>query len=152
MWLTPTNGTSQAMASALAAEHPDEQCPDQPGPDGAGHGVDAFLVDAGLDDRARDHRVEHVEVGPRRDLRHDTAEVGVQVDLRRHHARHHVVAAEHQRRGGLVAARLDAQHQRRLVERTRCAWHISYVVVGDLDVHRVHRCSVSARIEPSSAP
>ena len=46
------------------------------------------------------------------DLGDDASELGVQVDLGRHHARHDVEAAEHQRRGGLVAARLDPEDER----------------------------------------
>ncbi len=64
MWLTPTNGTSHAIANALAADTPTSRAPISPGPTRAGDRVDAFLVDAGLDDRAGDHRVERVEVGP----------------------------------------------------------------------------------------
>ena len=117
MWFTPMNGTSHASASDLAADTPDQQRSDQPRTDGAGDRVDSRVVDAGLDDRTGDHRIEDVEMGTRRDLGDDPAEVGVQVDLGRHHARHHVVATHHQGGRGLVAARLDAEDERRLVDR-----------------------------------
>ena len=103
----------------LRRRHADEQRADQAGPDRARHAVDPRIVDAGLDDRAGDHGVEHVEVRPRGDLGHDATELGVQIDLRRHDARHDVEAAHHQRRRGLVAARLDAEHERRLVDASR---------------------------------
>ena len=96
----------------LGRRHADEQGADQAGPDRAGDGVDAAVVDPGLDDRPGDHRVEQLEVGPAGDLRHDAAERGVQLDLRADDARQHVAAAHHQRRRRLVAARLDAEHER----------------------------------------
>ncbi len=91
-----------------------EQRSDQPGPDGAGDGVDPFGLDARLDDRPGDDRVEQVEMGTAGNLGHHTAVLRVQVDLRRHHAGQHVVTAHHQRRGGLVAAGLDAQDDGRV--------------------------------------
>ena len=52
-------------------------------------------------------------MGAAGDLGHDAAEVGVHLDLARHHARHDVVAAHHQRGRRLVAAGLDAEHEGR---------------------------------------
>ena len=76
-------------------------------------------VDAGLDDRRRDDRVEQLEVGPAGDLGHHAAVRGVEVDLARHDGRHHVVAAHHERRRGLVARGLDAEHDGRGVDRAQ---------------------------------
>ena len=119
MWLTPTNGTSQVSASAFAADTPTSSAPMSPGPDRARHRVDALALDTRLDDGSRDHRVEQVEVGAAGDLGHDAAELGVQVDLGADRAGHDVVAAHHQRCGGLVAAGLDAEHQCRIVTSMR---------------------------------
>jgi hypothetical protein len=96
----------------LGRRHPDEQRPDQTGPDRARHGVDAPVGDARLDDGASDHRVEQLEVRTAGDLGDDAAERGVQFDLRRHDARDDVGSSHHERGRGLVAARLDAEHQR----------------------------------------
>ena len=96
MWLTPDERHVPRHRQRLGRRHADEERPDQTRPDRAGDRVDALLVDACFDDRASDHRIEHVEVRPRSDLRHHTAEVGVQIDLGGHHTRHDVVAAEHQ--------------------------------------------------------
>ena len=119
----------------LGRRHADEQGADQAGPDRAGDGVDAPVLDPGLDDRPGDHRVEQVEVGPAGDLRDDAAERGVQLDLRADDARQDVAAAHHERRGRLVAARLDAEH-----ERVRS--HVA--VVGErqtVDLVIGHRCA-----------
>ena len=111
-WLTPTNGTSHASASALAADTPTSSAPISPGPIVHATASMRCVLDAGLDDRPGDHRVEQVEVGAAGDLGHDAAERRVQVDLRADDARHDVAAAHHERRRRLVAARLDAEHER----------------------------------------
>jgi hypothetical protein len=90
----------------LAAETPTSSAPMSPGPT-----VQA-IVDPGLDHRPGDDRVQEVQVGAAGDLRHDAAVRDVQVDLRADDARHDVAPAHHERRGGLVAARLDAEHER----------------------------------------
>jgi hypothetical protein len=112
MWFTATNGTSHAIANALAADTPTSSAPIRPGPTVQATASIVRLVDAGLHDRAGHHRVEHVEVGSTGDLGHHATEVGVEVDLARDHARHHVGAAHHECRRRLVAARLDPEHQR----------------------------------------
>ena len=109
----------------LGRRHADEQCADQTRPDRAGHRIDAFVVDSCLDDGAGDHGIEDVEVCSRGNLGNHATEVAVQIDLRRHHVRHHVVATEHERRSRLVTARLDAENQRRLVDDRRLHAHVA---------------------------
>src|SRR4051812_22264577 len=56
-------------------------------------------------------------MSPAGDLRHDATEGYVLLDRRADDAAQDVVATHHDRRGGLVAAGLDAEDDRRLVDR-----------------------------------
>ena len=60
-------------------------------------------------ERLVDHRRDQLEVAPRRDLGHDAAEARVQLGLRRDDVRDDLAVVGDDRRGGLVAARLDAE-------------------------------------------
>src|SRR5262249_47517740 len=57
-----------------------------------------------------EHRHDVLHVRARRELRHDAAVWRVQRDLARHHVADHLTALAHERGRGLVARRLDAEH------------------------------------------
>ena len=109
-WLTATNGTSHTRASAFAALDADEQRAHQPGADGGADRVDVVVADAGLDQGARHHGGEQLDVGPAGDLGNDAAEAGVQLDLAADHRGQDLLGIDDDRRRGLVARRLDAEH------------------------------------------
>ncbi len=50
-------------------------------------------------------------MGPAGDLRNNSAESSVQVDLARHHRRQHLGAVSHDRGSGLIARRLDPEDE-----------------------------------------
>ena len=113
MWLTPTNGTSHVSASALAAETPTSSAPTSPGPTVHATARAPRRFDAGLDDRLGDDRVEQIEVGAAGDLGTTppywacrSTWVETTLDSTSSPSTHH-------RRGGLVAARLDAEDRPR---------------------------------------
>ena len=98
----------------LARGNADDQPADQPRPSGCGDAVDAVEAETGFGQRLGDQDIEQLDMGARRDLRHDAAERGVQRKLRAHHIGEDDALAAcltpHQGGGGLVAARLDAEH------------------------------------------
>ena len=67
-WLTPTTGTPQPSASALAVAMPTSSAPTRPGPDGHRHGVEVAAGHAGVGEGARDDRGDRLDVGPARQL------------------------------------------------------------------------------------
>ena len=98
----------------LGGGEPDDHAADQAGPGGGRDAVELAKVHAGFGHRLGDDQVERLDMGARGDLRHHAAEGGVRVDLREHHvgaddARPGVGPLDHRRRG-LVAGRLDAEH------------------------------------------
>ena len=98
----------------LGGGQADDHAADQAGPGGGGNAVDLVEAVAGLAHRLGDDVVEHLDMGARGDLRHHAAECGVLVTwlstiLDRIRAAAVVVALDH-RGGGLVAGRLDAEH------------------------------------------
>ena len=92
----------------------DDQPADQAGAGGGGDTVDRVEAKASLGERLGDQNIEKLDMGARRDLRHDAAELGVQRKLRAHHIGEDdalaACLAPDQGGGGLVAARLDAKH------------------------------------------
>ena len=56
-----------------------------------------------------DHGYDQLEMAPRRDLRHDAAELPVEVRLRRDDVRSDLAVSGDEGGGGLVAGRLDAE-------------------------------------------
>lgn len=106
----------------------DKQRTDEPGADGGRHGIDTRVVDARLLERARCHVRQCLHVRTARDLGHHATEASVLVELARHDRRQHVGAAQHDRRGSLVATRLDAQHHGGSVNRTTCHASLGIIV------------------------
>ena len=101
----------------LGGGEPDDHAADQPGPGGGRDPVELGEAHAGCGHRLGDDQVERFDMGARGDLRHHPAEGGVCLDLREHHvgaddARPGVRPLHHCRRG-LIAGRLDAEHEHR---------------------------------------
>ena len=99
----------------LGGGEPDDDAADQAGSGGGGDAVEAGEAHAGIRHRLGDDEVERLDMRARRDLRHDAAEGGVLVDLREHDVGHDPPRPlreplDHRRRG-LVASRLDAEHE-----------------------------------------
>ena len=88
----------------LRSGDPHEQGADQPGPRGDGDRVDLVAVECLGDDRR-----DQLQVPPARHLGHDAAEARVQLRLRRDDVRDDLAVLRHDRRRGLVAARLDPE-------------------------------------------
>ena len=95
----------------LGGGHADEQRADQPGALRDRDAVDAVERRAGLGERLADHRRDELEMTARRDLGDDPAEARVQVRLRRDDVRTQLAVVGDERRGRLVAGRLDAEDQ-----------------------------------------
>ena len=94
---------------SLGGRDADEERTDEPGT--LGHRDSLDLVERSV---RRGERVAHdgrdeLEVPARRDLRHDSAEAGVEIGLRRHDRRQHASVVSHDGGGGLVARRLDPE-------------------------------------------
>ena len=98
----------------LGRHQPDDQPADQAGPGGGGDRVDIGERDAGIGKRCLDDAVQRLDMGARRDLGHDAAKRRMLLDLAEHDVRQNLRAAalveRDDGRGGLVAARLDAEH------------------------------------------
>ena len=111
-WLTATNGRPRRQRDRLGRHHPDDDAADEAGPAGRRHRRRDRRTRSRRGERAGDHPVEMIEMGARRDLRHHAAIGSMLRQLRQDDigadARFGVA---HHRRRGLVAARLDAQHQ-----------------------------------------
>ena len=92
----------------------DDQPADQPRPRRGGDAVDLVEAETSFGQRLGDENIEQLDMGARGDLRHDAAELGVERKLRAHHIGEDdalaACLAPHQGGGGLVAARLDAEH------------------------------------------
>ena len=107
-------GSPRASAMALPVVTPTISPPISPGP--AVAATPSMLVEAetSFGQRLGDQNIEQLDMGARGDLRHDAAELGVQRKLRAHHIGEDdalaACLAPHQGGGGLVAARLDAEH------------------------------------------
>ena len=107
-------GHAEPERDGLAHGDADDQAADQPRARRRGHRVDRIETELGLRQRLADRGIEQLDMGACGDLRHHAAIGRMQVELRAHHARQDLAAAvfvpPHQRRRGLVAARLDAEH------------------------------------------
>ena len=110
-WFTPTYGRSAASAIAFAALTPTSSAPASPGPWHAATASRSVQLDARFDERLGDHRRDELHVGAARHLGHHAAEARVEVDLARHDRRVDEAPVLHDRGGGLVARRLDAEHE-----------------------------------------
>ena len=112
-------------AAAFANDDADEQRADEAGPLRHRERVDVVPADAGVRQRALDDAADVAHVLPRRDLRHDTAPLAMDVDLRRDHVRadpprpRRVAGRRDDGGGGLVAGGLDAEDNRSSVDGSR---------------------------------
>ena len=101
----------------LGGGQPHDHAADQAGPGGGGDAVEIGEAHARLLHRLRDDQVERLDVGARGDLRHHAAERRVLLDLRQHDVGADAAGPGHRpldhRRRGLVAGRLDAEHDHR---------------------------------------
>ncbi len=97
----------QRLAGDEAHHHP----ADQPGSRGGGDRVDLRQRHPRLGQRGLDQRRQHLDMRARRDLGHDAAIGPVRRFLARQPVREHGAVARHQRGGGLVAARFEAEDQ-----------------------------------------
>ena len=95
----------------LRRADPDEQRAGEAGPVARGDRVEVGELDARLDERFGDHRRDQLHVGTARDLGHHAAEARVEIDLARHDRRVDEATVFHDRGRGLVARRLDAEHE-----------------------------------------
>ena len=107
-------GSPRARAMALPVVTPTISPPISPGPAVAATPSIVVEAETSFGQRLGDQNIEQLDMGARRDLRHDAAELGVQRKLRAHHIGEDdalaACLAPHQGGGGLVAARLDAEH------------------------------------------
>ena len=91
----------------------DDQPADQPRPSRCGDAVDLVPAETSFGQRLGNRNIEQLDMGARGDLRHDSAELGVERKLRPHDiGEDHTVAvrlAPDQGGSGLVAARFDAE-------------------------------------------
>jgi hypothetical protein len=99
----------------LRAHHTDHQAADQARPSGDGDRIELREAEARLAHGLGDDLVQALNVGARSYLRHHAAVGAMLLPLRAHHIRQDAAAAifsagDHGC-GGLIAARLDAQHQ-----------------------------------------
>ena len=97
----------------LGRRQPDDDAADQARSGGCRDAVEPAKSDAGLAHGSGDHPVQRLDMGARRDLRHDPAERQMIGDLRKDDVGENPAAAvgapfDHRRRR-LVAARLDAE-------------------------------------------
>ncbi len=88
----------------------DEQRADQPRPLRHGNAVDVVERRAGLGERLADDRRDELEVATRGNLGNDAAVARVEVGLRRDDARAYLSLLGDERRGGLVARRLEPEN------------------------------------------
>jgi hypothetical protein len=102
---------------SLRRSDADEERPDQAGPACDADEIDVVERCAALVERVADDVRDELEVPPRRHLRHDAAEARVQLGLRRDDVRPHAPVLD-DRRGGLVARRLDPEDHPRAGSRT----------------------------------
>ena len=110
-WLTGASGSRSAQASAFAADSPTSSAPISPGPCvTAIRSTRSSPTPASLERLAQDRRDE-LEVPPRRDLRDDAAVLRVQLGLGGDDVGEDLAVVRDERRGGLVAGRLEPEDQ-----------------------------------------
>ena len=107
-WFTPTSGAPVASATAFAGSDPDEKRPGQTRPDRDGDPVQVREPAPRLLERLVHQRIERLDVRAAGELRHDSAEAGVQLDLAPDQVGQDAAVLDH-RDGRLVAGRLDPQ-------------------------------------------
>ena len=105
----------------LGRREPDEQRADQPRPARDADPREIAELDARLVERGPQDRRDELEVTTRGDLRHDAAEVRVELGLRRDDRRQHLPVRRDDRGGGLVTGCLDAQNHLSLLSRSTAA-------------------------------
>ena len=107
-------GQPARKGDGLAGGDADDQPADQPRPRRGGDAVDLVEAETSFGQRLGDQNIKELDMGARGDLRHDAAELGVKRKLRAHRVGEDdalaVRLAPDQGGGGLVAARLDAEH------------------------------------------
>jgi hypothetical protein len=103
-------GLLERHRERLRRSHADHQRPRETGAARDRDRVQVLQPDPRLGDRLLDRRLQRVEMGARRDLRHDAAVARVLVHARRDRVAEQGATA-HDADTGLVAARLDAQHE-----------------------------------------
>ena len=87
--------------------------PISPGPAVAATAASCGKAMPGFAHGARDQPIEDLDMGARGDLRHDAAKRRVPLELAEQRLGQHPAPAVDQRYRGLVAAGLDAEHDRR---------------------------------------
>ncbi len=102
---------SAGVRERLRVADADEQRADEPRSARDGDSVDLVDRDARLVERLVDDRADLLEVLARRDLGHDAPVDAVRRDLRRDDVRANMAAVLDDGRRGLIARRLDAEHQ-----------------------------------------
>ncbi len=126
-WFTPTSGLPVAIASPFAYATPTTSAPMSPGAcvtaiaSRLREGQRAVEPECGARalHRLVDDADDRLGVLAARDLGHDAAEAGVEVDLACDHVGEQLAPAPHHRCGGLVARRLDGEDE--LVDRPSAA-------------------------------
>src|SRR6266699_7137942 len=136
-WLTPTIGVPCTQASALADEH---------GPLGHRDAVEIAQPHPRLRERPANDGHDHLEVAARGELGHDAAVGGVDIVLGGDDAREHLAPAVEHGGGGLVARRLDAEH-----DHVRIPWAVTvYRASWDTGTRRMPRASQRGTYSRSS--
>ncbi len=100
----------------LGRRHPDQQCAHQARSVRGGDGVDSTGFDTSDIQCLTNDGPEKVEMRSTGDLRNDTSEACVQIDLTRHNARHDVGPTHDDRGGSLVATRFDGENDCRFID------------------------------------
>ena len=108
----PVQRLAQGQRVGLGRARADQQRAGQPGPGGDRDRVHLRQRDPGRAQRAVHGGHHRLQVGPAGHLGHHAAEPGVLLDAGGHRVGQQLVAAD-QADPGLVAGRLDAEHQRR---------------------------------------
>ncbi len=95
-------------------------CPTRAGPLGHRDAVEIAQPHPGLRERPANDGHDHLEVAARGELGHDAAVGGVDIVLGGDDAREHLAPAVEHGGGGLVARRLDAEH-----DHVRIPWAVT---------------------------
>ena len=107
----------------LRSGEPYDHAPDQTRSGGTSYTIERRKAQLRIEHGSPDDYIERLYMCPRRDLRHDTAEGGMLIDLAEHNIRQNVTRTFrrpfHHRRASLVTSRFNAEHDHRCLTNIR---------------------------------
>ncbi len=109
--VNPGQRDTARVGDGLPRREPHQQRADQSGSAGDRHPLNFRQGNATLCQRFLDHHRNRFQVFARGEFRHDTAVFGVNVHLRGDDTGKHLAAVAHDRRGGFVTGRFDAEQE-----------------------------------------